>query len=242
MIKLTRIDQVEIDPTFQAVITKYFKSKVQSLEQDSRFSTYHQEAGQRVNSSLFTEIDKINFYLSNPGWQVFLTRMKQLPYKRFSATQSEGSLYLKAQTQELIVNVPAPSGRVRHSRLTPGKYNIGAYSIYVPYNSALISNNIDSIHFIPEKNMTADDGRYHRRHMHHYAMADQQEMISNPLTYRPSTCWGNFGPIISMNLQAGDIPELFRSLYLYVTIQNVDSPLVYPTELFFYRRIPENES
>ena len=41
---------------------------------------------------------------------------------------------------------------------------------------------------------------------------------------------------VLLNLEAGDLPEVFRSLYLFVTIQNVDSPLVDWRNLTHYKK------
>jgi hypothetical protein len=237
LIKLKQVEQVEFTPYFEEIAKAFLKRKSELMRDNARFHEV----------DLSGEIDKIKFYLTDPGWQVFLTRMKQLPYKSFTAIRSLDVNYLKALTHDLIVTVPSRSGRGR-SEIQPGKYNIGQYAIYISY-ADLVVGNIDDVHFIPERvKVLSQYDDVHYRHMHHYGCLHDRNgnthidaLRSNPLAYSTSTCWGNFGPIVRMNMAAADIPELYRALYLFTTIQNVDSPLVNPRLLKHYERIHDHD-
>lgn len=235
MIKLKTIEQVEIHPHFQEFIKIYFEQKIRIGIRQTRY-------GSRTQSH---DLDKLKFYRTDPGFQVFLTRMKQLDFASFTMIKALNKNWFKATTKELIVDMP----KSYRNRVRTGKYNIGAYSIYYDFDS-LIKSDIDKIHFIPEKQKLAKrngahGGResiVHARHMHHkaywYPNAHDQ-ILGNPLTYQPATCWGNFGNIMSLTCAAGDIPELYRALYLYVTIQNPDSPLTPFEYMEHYERMDE---
>jgi hypothetical protein len=237
MIKIRNLEQVELKDTFILKIKEYFSAKLDQLnnrDTNRRSSSYGYRT--RMPNDYKSEEAKILAYcLTEPGWQKFLTRMKQLPYKSFESIRSNGEIYIKATTKELIVDVPP-----RPSYMTPGKYNLGQYAIYIPYKS-LVGSQIDAIHFIPLKLPVVDrDWDYHPRHLHH--KAHPQSGYANPLTYRPNTCWGNFGSMVIMTMQVGDIPELYRLLHMYLSIQNVNSPLTYWGDLSrIYERIKDNE-
>jgi hypothetical protein len=230
MITLKTIEQVEISDAFKHQARDYFGEIVSRAEKYNRRTT---EAF----------IKTLGFWLTCGGFEMFLTRMKQLPYNKFDAIRSDGQVYFKATTKPLIVEI----SRINRHHGWAGNYDIGAYSIYIPYRG-MLNSNIEDIHFIPEKNKwlegydrweLEDRGSIsHYRHLHHYAYFSHRESkISNPLTYNPRTCWGNFGSMVSSIMGDGDLPELFRTLYLYVTIQNPDSPLVQLVDLDHYKRI-----
>ncbi len=229
MIKLITIEQVELTDAFKYQAREFFSDTLTRVHRARR-------------SSSDTVIKNMNFWLTKGGFEIFLTRLKQLPYAKFDAVKSGGRVYFKATTKDLIVTV---SGH-RRNRWS-GKYDIGPYSIYVPYSDVL-SGNIDSFHFIPEKNNKLDgyeqwelDERGtipHYRHLHHYGLCwCRESKLNNPLTYESRTCWGNFGSMVSAIMNDGDLPELYRTLYLYVSIQNPNSPLVQLENLNHYERI-----
>ena len=65
------------------------------------------------------------------------------------------------------------------------------------------------------------------------SMTARMKAMGNPLDYVPSTCWGNFGPLITNLVHDGDVAELFRALYLYLTIYDDGSPLASLNKLNF---------
>jgi hypothetical protein len=244
MIRLKTINQVEINEPFQLVIQRYFSEKLASFDKNSCQSKLHQTSSRALIRLSDEECKTIQYYTTKEGWEKFITRMKQLSYKSFEAVSSGKQIYLKAVTDELIVDVPNRFGRSErfHSYMPAGKYNIGQYAIYIPYHD-LQNSSMNLFHFIPLRKPLVDPGEtHHPRHLHHYARLESSGRRENPLTYDPRTCWGNFGSIVSMTLNAGDIPELFRALNLFLTIQNPASPLVWPSHLgSIYERIAPND-
>jgi hypothetical protein len=200
--------------------------------------------GRQTSALVGEESRIIRYYLTGDGWQKFLTRLKQLPYRSFDAVRSQDQYFIKATTWDLVVDLPHRTGRDQgfHRYLPVGKYRLGPYAIYIPYK-ALLASAMDAIHFIPLKCPLAEQDRtYVPRHLHHYAQVESYAKRANPLTYYPSTCWGNFGSIISMTLDVGNIPELFRALHLFLSIQNTNSPLVWSDKLaHIYERIKTDE-
>ena len=236
MIKLQVKNQVTITESFKLQVRLFLTEKLTYLNRNIQNQT---------NSNLSLVIQQLTYHQTEKGFATLLTRMKQLPYAEFTAVISAGDVFFKARTHSLKVQVPE-SRRYRPGMAFPsGQYDIGVYSIYVPL-SALIHGNLHTIHFIPEgslawREQSGQEAYFDHRHLHHYAFYAPHhpgQRIGNPLTYETRTCWGNFGAILSMNIEAGDLPEIFRSLYLFVTIQNVDSPLVDWHNLTHYKKEP----
>lgn len=240
MIKLSTRKQVVITKSFEELARKFLAEK-----------QAHQNtlSLQRNNSNFAPLIKMMDYQLSENGFAMLITRLKQLPYSEFSTCRLRNEAFFRARTQALNVQIPGSKRLRPQTTFPPGSYDIGPYSIYISF-SALIHGNLDLIHFIPDSNLEwrTRDGHesfVHYRHLHHYAFyhpSHDGHRIGNPLTYETQTCWGNFGAIMSMNLEAGDLPEIFRSLYLFVTIQNVDSPLVNWRNLSHYKRNPDEKN
>jgi hypothetical protein len=234
MIKLKTVEQVEISEGFKQLAREFFEEKLSKTKERKMLANAN-------------EICKVlEFYQTKEGFEVFLTRMKQLPFSKFEAISSLGEQWFKATIKDLIFEVPYE----HHERINRKnvfveykreKYDVGTYFIYLPMKD-LLKSSMDRFHLIPERNLklTQDyyvDNNRHNRHLHHYAICHNISQISNPLAYEPRTCWGNFGGIISASIHAGDIPELYRALYLFTTIQNISSPLVYLESMEHYRLI-----
>ena len=219
MIRLKTIQQVEIDPGFTLQVKRFFELKL------SYFPPRSAKA-----------FEILAYQQSQTGFEKFITRLKRLEYRYFSAIKNKGNVYLKAETHPLVIDYP---DRKNH----PEKYAIGPYAIYLNFDG-LLRGNISQFHFIPLRQPTVDpDHLYdnwacHFRHMHHKALfKNGVSEMSNPLSYEPQTCWGSFGSVIPEVIADGDLVELFRMLYLFLTIHNPNSPLLYIRELPHYERI-----
>lgn len=219
MIRLKTIQHVDLDSGFTRQVRRFLDLKQFFYPPRSanafEILAYQQSAG---------------------GFEKFVTRLKQLDYKSFSAIKNGGSIYLKAETHPLVIDYPNRIDR-------PEKYAIGAYAIYCKLDS-LLRGDISQIHFIPLRQPTVDpqqisDGwACHFLHLHHKAIYKKElSERSNPLSYEPQTCWGSFGSVIPEVAADGDLVELYRMLYLFLTIHNPASPLVYIRELPHYERI-----
>ena len=219
MIKLNHTVQVKIDDTFVTVVKDFIEKKMAFINPRQKHA-----------------IDVLRFYQTEPGFEKFVTRLKQMPYESFSAIRSNGLVYFKAVTKQIMMNYPGRSDRDPDR----GKLDIGAYTIYMSTHAAL-HGNVNEIHFIPARNPLAPSKASctHQRHMHH--LADFRPDIhkhSNPLTYTPRTCWGSFSSMIPAIAQDGDLVELFRVLYLFASIWNPNSPLARLEQLIkIYKRV-----
>ena len=219
MIKLKTIEQVDLEPGFLTQVKRFL---------DLKRSFYTPRSAKAIEILAYQQ--------SAQGFEKFITRLKRLNYRRFSAVKNSGVVYLKAETHPLVIDYP---NRIDQ----PEKYDIGVYSIYCKIDS-LLRGDISQIHFIPLKQPTADPAHIydgwacHFRHLHHKAMYKREiSDLSNPLSYEPLTCWGSFGSVIPEVAADADLVELYRMLYLFLTIHNPASPLVYLRELSHYERI-----
>lgn len=220
MIKLKTVEQVAIDEHFIHLARDFFDNKL------NYFPPRSKEA-----------LDILKYYTSRQGFEMFLTRLKQLEYQTFTGIRSLNQSYIKAVTKEMAPDYGEGSRK--------RKVEIGAYAIYISMN-ALLHGNINDYHFIPARKPIADepilsrDRTYsyitHYRHLHHYADFNSHEgHYKNPLSYRPKTCWGTFGSMMPSIAQDGDLAELFRALYLFLFVQNPNSPLVHISNLTHYK-------
>jgi hypothetical protein len=219
MIRLKTIQQVDLDPGFILQVRRFL---------DLKLSFYPPRSAKAF--------EILSYQQSAGGFEKFVTRLKRLDYKGFSAITNGGSVYFKAETHPLVIDYPNRTDR-------PEKYDIGAYAIYCKLDS-LLRGDISQFHFIPQRQPTADPNHMydgwacHFRHLHHKAMYKKEiSDLSNPLSYEPHTCWGSFGSVIPEVAADGDLVELYRMLYLFLTIHNPASPLVYIRELSHYERI-----
>jgi hypothetical protein len=108
-------------------------------------------------------------------------------------------------------------------------YHLGPYKVCIPM-ATFNRRGIDGVHFVPLKNPLS-----YNRHPHHHANFHSEgnypnnvrfDKIVHPLQDAPSTCWGNYGALFAALVADGDIPELFRQFYIYLTRYNAGSPLI----------------
>lgn len=186
----------KVDDPFLAVAQEYIKTKL----------SQHPPSQMRAREALM-------YYQTKRGIDDMVTRLRRLNYSLFTAVRNGRDIYLKAVTKEI------------ETTYRSNKVSIGSYSIYVPLEG-LLTGDLNSFHFIPDRHPIAGEGQVtHQRHLHHYAFV-RMETRQNPLTYTNRTCWGDFGAMLANILGDGDIPELYRTLYLFLFVQNASSPLV----------------
>lgn len=94
-----------------------------------------------------------------------------------------------------------------------GKYLLGEYKVMFDVSKKIVP---DNIRMIPMRQPDTED-----RHPHHRAQY---------------TCWGSFGGLISMTCSTGDIPEVFRTLSIFLSTYNAASPLVHIHSIPFATR------
>ena len=75
------------------------------------------------------------------------------------------------------------------------------------------------------------------RFPHHYCEKRYDDDV-HPLDRSIYTCWGSFSAPIAVQLNALDVPELFRTLQIYLSRYDPHSPLRYIDELDFDSRTP----
>jgi len=161
-----------------------------------------------------------------------MTKLRTLEYARFDTMASRGGIeYLYCTTNPVIAQA-APSVR----------YDIGAYIVAVPVED-VVRGSVNRIQFFPEANPNI-----YNRHMHHYAptpryyqdISPSAAFTGDPLDVTPMTCWGNFPGIVTSCMQDGDVVELLRTLYLFVSRIDPGSPLRRANFLPHWKEFHEN--
>ncbi len=158
------------------------------------------------------------------GMEYEKTRLRSLPYSRFTVVERNGERYGVGITKPITIVMP-------EGELHAGTWHLGPYAVYVPF-SAVENQNAGEFHFIPIKNPKANN-----RFPHHYCESHYDE-DTHPLDRRVYTCWGSFSSTITTLLDALDVPELFRTLQIYLSRYDPHSPLRYIDELDFDTRSP----
>ena len=212
-----------IDDAFISVMLKVYKSilrkKTNELETASRY-----RRGEENIRPVIARLDPIikNINDGRTGMDYEKTRLRILPFAHYSALNYDGSLWLTGKTRPIIIESFGTT------------YHMGPYKVCIPV-SAFADNSLDYIHFIPLKNVKS-----YNRHPHHHANfpgdnhfvyyfkeGEDEGKIVYPLADKPSTCWGNYGAILLACMADGDIPELFRNFYIYLTRYDSGSPLIH---------------
>jgi hypothetical protein len=208
-----------VDDAFIHVMLSVYRSIL--TKKNAELATASRYAGNQGNvkpiiARLTPIIDGIN--IGRVGLDYEKTRLRILPFTKFSALIYGGQTWLTGRTVPVIIT---DNGQA---------YHMGPYKICIPV-STFERGSLDYIHFIPLKFPTS-----YNRHPHHhgnnpseahfvsYALANK---IIYPLADKPGTCWGNYGALIVAIANDGDIPELFRQLYIYLTRYNPASPLIH---------------
>lgn len=146
------------------------------------------------------------------GMDMILTRLRGLPYTTFEVMS-----YNSANPDVQFLVGTTKDVEIRYGATI---YNMGPYSVRIPFSNIVGTYNRkaprlpgESWHFIPLKADERQHGDY--RHPHHYGKWPTSAQ----------TCWGDFNPLIFSLTQAADIPELFRTIYIYLTRYDAHSVL-----------------
>ena len=148
------------------------------------------------------------------------TRLRILPFTHFSALDYGGQFWMIGQTHPIIIKATETDYETRKAFTMD--YHLGPYKVCIPF-ATFNRRGIDGVHFVPLKNPLC-----YNRHPHHHAnwRDYNDQTINHPLENNPSTCWGNYGSLLAALVADGDIPELFRQFYVYLTRYNASSPLI----------------
>jgi hypothetical protein len=150
-----------------------------------------------------------------------ITKLRSLPYAAFDYQNYKGREFLYGKTKEIIITASARQ-----------KYDAGEYGVYAPL-SRLVEGSLNSNvswHFIPFR-----EPKSHQRTPHHHNGWHNEGL--HPLETNSATCWGSFGPVIPSILEDGDVVELFRILYIYVSRYDPHSPLGGISPMSFAKQI-----
>ena len=176
------------------------------------------------------------------GAEYEMTRLRALPYTRFTAVTHNEKSYLVGITKPITITETTPAvtrrGHIVHPAGDVYSYYLGSYAIYLPTHD-LVSNQVDHFHFIPMKCPNSLARHFHHTAIERWARTNNED--THPLDMAVKTCWGGFGPSVNSLVSICDIPELFRTLQIYLSRHDPSSPLVRPEEFDFDINIPEAE-
>lgn len=149
--------------------------------------------------------------LKADGIDKLKTKLRSMPFEKFTFEVSP-------MGKEFIIGYTNPIESVTYhgNRKLADIYKMGKYRICIPVE-AFRSGSSNTFHLVPDENPYTKD-----RTPHHYTYGSDDSSISY-LDYSPEFCWSGFASIVSATLNSMDIAELFRSLYLYISVINMNS-------------------
>jgi hypothetical protein len=142
------------------------------------------------------------------------TALRALPYTEYAVKEHNRTEYDWDARQDVVVHGTYLYGLSQDVTIPSAgkKFGMGPYQVWVPV-TAFAKNGHKDYQFIPNLAPTS----YYRTPHHHAGGA------SNP--FNSGTCWGGFGGIVKSMTAEGDVPELFRSIYIYLSRYDAGSPL-----------------
>ncbi len=219
MIKVTQraiIDQSFIDLERQ-VYTEFLRREKASADMypagAKQYLTARGPAHARVLSVLRT-----NHSDNRSGAEYEITRLRALEYTKFTAVNHEGKNYLVGITKPIETHEGS-----RH-------YYLGSYAVYLGAED-LVNNQEGKFHFIPTKCPTSVTRHFHHTASGRWVRSDNKGR--HPLDMEAKTCWGTFGPTVNSLVSICDLPELFRTIYIYLGRYNPGSPLIRADDMDF---------
>lgn len=149
--------------------------------------------------------------LKASGIDKLKTKLRSMPFERFTYEISpEGKKFIAGYTNPIESITYQSDVKLRDI------YKMGKYRIYIPVH-AFETGSSNSFHLVPDANPYTKD-----RTPHHFTYGSE-DSSKHFLDYEPEFCWAGFASIVSATLNSMDIAELFRSLYLYISIINMNS-------------------
>jgi hypothetical protein len=145
------------------------------------------------------------------GMDLEITRLRALGFEEFGIACLGEVKFFGGITPEMAMDEVGRGGKI------VAKWDIGRFEAYISVDD-VISSCTGRIHFIPTR-----DRQTYNRHPHHVGRRDGGS--TNPLGYSPNTCWSDFGGPVTMALNEGNIPELFRMFLIFIGRYYNGSPL-----------------
>jgi hypothetical protein len=195
--------RAEIDDSFKKAVREIGRTFISEFKEltDMRKRRTIETSGIKVKNAM--ELLKAD------GIDKLVTKLRSMEFDKFTTeTSPRGRKYIVGYTR------PIESITYNGSQKSSKVYLMGAYRIYIPLD-AFISGSSNTFHLVPDANPYTLD-----RTPHHYAENYDEVHF---LDYYPKFCWAGFATIVSATLNSMDIAELFRSLYLYISVINMSS-------------------
>lgn len=158
---------------------------------------------QELEFELEPAMARIRGAFQNPAlMDAQITSLRSLPYTHLDAkvlrVDTQTSLnFLIARTKTVIIRDGGP-------------YDMGNYTVYLPMT--ILKQGVGSgyVHFVPER-----DPKTYARTPHHtwHPNSSQDE----PWMGQSSTCWGGFSNMIVRIVRDGDLVDLLRNIYIYLS-------------------------
>jgi hypothetical protein len=209
-------ERARITPEFKEAVVMLSIARLKQIREEMEYKTGLQLT--YYKRDMGPNIVRLGKLAKNPDGELdmIITRLRGLPYEAFetichSAIHPE-VMFLSGTTKEIEI------------RFKNEIYHMGKYLVRIPFSKIIGTANRpggvrvepvagDAWHFIPLNNLYNSNSSY--RTPHHYGVWPEYS----------STCWGEFSPMINDLTRSADIPELFRTISIYLSRYDSHSPL-----------------
>jgi hypothetical protein len=213
--KLNLKERTSVAPVFETALKELWKARWIGLNNDIKC------ADPRFRDTVVKKNGRamglLRAYCTNAqAYDQQKTQLLTLPYLKFWMAIHNGMNYLAGLTKPILLATDGGKYRWQGPRFT----------VYIPMD--YITRGTDaSFHFVPEGHEMV-----YGRHPHHTSGGVKEgiRQAKSPLDYNGSTCWGDFPTIVRGCVHSADTVNLFRTIHLYLTRYNPNSPLCHGWE------------
>lgn len=202
-----------IQPDFEPAMIALYRRKLAEMVKMARVSRRMDENQQRVARYIR------DYLKSAEERERIVTVLRGLPFTEYGVRKHGGLTWFYGLTQPIVMDEFTGYDATTVQR----KWDIGPYYIFIS-DQYMLGGSTDEAHMIPLRKLNAVN-----RHPHHIV----QRPADNPIACKVHTCVGNWGPMLLGLKNNFNLPELFRTYYIFLARFNEGSPLANP------RRYPE---
>lgn len=218
--------RTKVSQEFMEVYQDLARRKLEQIEVKIRHMSDESKKNYvKHNGGMISRLNNIQKGVSDAGigLDFELSRLRSLEYEYLNVFHPNGGLplFLRGLVRSPIMEIVNGNSR-------SGTLDSGRYFVYVNVSRLMLAD-AHALHFVPER---APSEKY--RHPHHYAVGREGE---HPLSWETSTCWSQFGTVITMTMNQLDLVELFRMGQVFANRYYPGSPLVGLHNLPFIKEV-----
>jgi hypothetical protein len=205
--------RASISDAFKQAIVEISAERLKAIKEDLEYRPKDQFLRKNMAPIIVRLGKLVNPATRADAMDEIMTRLRGLSYTAFDVEEIAYSSGREFWDEQQLKYVSKPAEVARHLVgvtqdviiSSHGKWNMGPYKAMIPFSKLIKSKQQGDWQFIP----VSQPPDYYYRHPHHHAGYGSTWMHS-------ATCWGGFNQIIPSLCKMADVPELFRTIYIYL--------------------------